>query len=67
MSLDDRKVKTRFRELGKLGLATVLTKHPLVPGDEERARNPASRSAKLRAIEMFHGAATVRERGMRKS
>jgi 16S rRNA (cytosine1402-N4)-methyltransferase len=51
MSLDDRKVKTRFRELGKLGMAQVLTKHPLVPGEEERARNAASRSAKLRAIE----------------
>jgi 16S rRNA (cytosine1402-N4)-methyltransferase len=53
MSIDDRKVKTKFRELGKLGLATVLTKHPLVPGEEERARNAASRSAKLRAIELL--------------
>jgi len=52
MSLDDRKVKTRFRELGKLGRAQVLTKHPLQPSDEEKARNAASRSAKLRAIEM---------------
>lgn len=52
MSIDDRKVKTRFRELGQMGRAQVLTKHPLQPGDEEKARNAASRSAKLRAIEM---------------
>lgn len=51
MSFDDRRVKERFRELAKSGEATVLTKHPLQPGDEEIARNPASRSAKLRAIE----------------
>jgi len=52
MSIDDRKVKTRFRELGTLGRAKVLTKHPLQPGDQEKARNAASRSAKLRAIEL---------------
>ena len=52
MSIDDRKVKTRFRELGQMGRAQVLTRHPLQPGDEEKARNAASRSAKLRAIEM---------------
>ena len=52
MSLDDRKVKIRFRELGAQGRAKVLTKHPLQPGEEETARNAASRSAKLRAVEM---------------
>jgi 16S rRNA (cytosine1402-N4)-methyltransferase len=51
MSLDDRKVKEKFRELGRAGRANVLTKHPLQPGEDEIARNPASRSAKLRAIE----------------
>jgi 16S rRNA (cytosine1402-N4)-methyltransferase len=56
MSLDDRKVKTRFRELGALGRAKVLTKHPLQPGDEETARNRPSRSAKLRAVEMLEPA-----------
>lgn len=56
MSLDDRKVKTRFRELGALGRAKVLTKHPLQPGDEEKMRNRPSRSAKLRAIEMLEPA-----------
>ena len=52
MSFDDRRVKEKFRELAKGGRATLLTKHPLVPGDEEIARNPASRSAKLRGLEM---------------
>src|ERR1043165_6298724 len=52
MSSDDRKVKEKFRDLAKSGAATLLTKHPLTPGDEELAQNPASRSAKLRALEM---------------
>ena len=52
MSIDDRKVKVRFRELARQGRATLLTKHPLVPGDRETAENAASRSAKLRAIEI---------------
>jgi 16S rRNA (cytosine1402-N4)-methyltransferase len=52
MSIDDRKVKERFRELGRQGRAVILTKHPLQPGDEEITRNAASRSAKLRAVEM---------------
>jgi 16S rRNA (cytosine1402-N4)-methyltransferase len=51
MSFDDRKVKEKFKELAKSGEVTVLTKHPLQPQDEEVARNPASRSAKLRALE----------------
>jgi len=51
MSIDDRKVKQRFRELGREGRARVLTKHPLQPTEEEVARNPASRSAKLRVLE----------------
>ncbi len=52
MSFDDRKVKETFRDLGREGRATVLTKHPLQPSEEETARNPASRSAKLRGLEM---------------
>src|SRR5690348_5974087 len=41
MSFDDRKVKERFRQLGKEARAKVLTKHPLQPSEEETARNPA--------------------------
>ena len=52
MSIDDRKVKERFRELGRQGRALVLTKHPLQPAEGEIRENPASRSAKLRALEM---------------
>ncbi len=53
MSLDDRKVKERFRELGREGRATILTRRPLQPGEPEVFQNPASRSAKLRALEMI--------------
>jgi 16S rRNA (cytosine1402-N4)-methyltransferase len=51
MSLDDRKVKERFRQLARDGQATILTKHPLQPSEMEIAQNPASRSAKLRGLE----------------
>ncbi len=51
MSTDDRKVKLSFRALSAAGRALALTKHPLQPGREEIVRNPASRSAKLRALE----------------
>jgi 16S rRNA (cytosine1402-N4)-methyltransferase len=52
MSTDDRKVKEKFRELGRLGKAAILTKHPLQPSEEEITQNAPSRSAKLRAVEM---------------
>jgi 16S rRNA (cytosine1402-N4)-methyltransferase len=51
MSTDDRKVKQKFRELAREGRAVILTKHPLQPSEEETSQNPASRSAKLRAVE----------------
>jgi 16S rRNA (cytosine1402-N4)-methyltransferase len=57
MSSDDRKVKVKFRELAHAGRATILTKHPLQPTDKEVFDNPASRSAKLRALEMLQAAA----------
>jgi 16S rRNA (cytosine1402-N4)-methyltransferase len=51
-SLEDRIVKHTFRALERqLAAATVLTKKPILPGDDETARNPRSRSAKLRVIE----------------
>jgi 16S rRNA (cytosine1402-N4)-methyltransferase len=53
-SLEDRIVKHTFRALEKAGDGLrILTKRPAVPGDEEVARNPRARSAKLRAIERF--------------
>jgi 16S rRNA (cytosine1402-N4)-methyltransferase len=52
MSLDDRKVKQKFRELATQGRAELLTKHPLVPSQAEVDQNAASRSAKLRALQM---------------
>ena len=51
-ALEDRKVKQRFRGLAQEGRAAILTKHPLTPTEQETGLNPASRSAKLRALEM---------------
>jgi 16S rRNA (cytosine1402-N4)-methyltransferase len=52
MSLEDRQVKERFRGLALEGRAGILTKRPLAPTEQEIALNPASRSAKLRALQM---------------
>jgi len=52
MSLEDRQVKERFRSLALEGRAVILTRRPVVPDEEEIALNPASRSAKLRALQM---------------
>lgn len=64
-SLEDRIVKNVFRELkdpcicsksapicicGRKPVAEILTNKPIVADDEELARNPRARSAKLRAI-----------------
>jgi 16S rRNA (cytosine1402-N4)-methyltransferase len=52
-SLEDRIVKHTFRALGTGGNAIVriLTKKPIVPGEDEVRSNPRARSAKLRAAE----------------
>jgi 16S rRNA (cytosine1402-N4)-methyltransferase len=51
-SLEDRIVKHTFRALvGGSSALRLLTKRPVQPSDAEIARNPRSRSAKLRAIE----------------
>ena len=48
-SLEDRIVKDAFREAGRNKVFEVLTKKPVIAGEEEERRNPRSRSAKLRA------------------
>jgi len=50
-SLEDRIVKDFMREGAKAGIYQVLTKKPVEAGEKEIARNPRSRSAKLRAAE----------------
>ncbi|MDQ1266980.1 MAG: rRNA (cytosine1402-N4)-methyltransferase [Bacteroidota bacterium] len=65
-SLEDRIVKNLFRQFSQkdfkeqqidfdiaitMPALRILTKKPLIPTDEERRRNPRSRSAKLRAAE----------------
>jgi len=47
-SLEDRIVKNAMRSDPRLH---VLTRKPIVPSEEERTRNPRSRSAKLRVAE----------------
>jgi 16S rRNA (cytosine1402-N4)-methyltransferase len=52
-SLEDRIVKRTFKALEQGGdvALSILTKRPVVAGDEELERNPRARSAKLRAAE----------------
>jgi 16S rRNA (cytosine1402-N4)-methyltransferase len=50
-SLEDRMVKDALREGAKQGRYRVLTKKPVIAGEEEVDRNPRARSAKLRAAE----------------
>ena len=59
-SLEDRMVKHTFRDSEGLD---PLTKRPIVASDEERERNPRSRSAKLRAarrVEVLRGSGSRR-------
>ncbi|SIQ04609.1 16S rRNA (cytosine1402-N4)-methyltransferase [Alkalispirochaeta americana] len=68
-SLEDRIVKHRFRDMSREKNSSepshmpmvveeesfrVITRKPIVPSEEERATNPASRSAKLRILERKH-------------
>jgi 16S rRNA (cytosine1402-N4)-methyltransferase len=52
MSLEDGKVKRCFQSLARQGRARLLTKHVVRPTEEEIRANPASRSARLRALEI---------------
>jgi 16S rRNA (cytosine1402-N4)-methyltransferase len=50
-SLEDRIAKDSLREGAHQGIWEILTKKPVIAGEEETDRNPRSRSAKLRAAE----------------
>ena len=50
-SLEDRVVKTLFKDLRKSGGFEVLTPKPVVPSNDEIRSNPRARSAKLRVAE----------------
>ncbi|SEG54736.1 16S rRNA (cytosine1402-N4)-methyltransferase [Bryocella elongata] len=52
-SLEDRLVKDAFKEAARTGELDVLTKKPVIAGEEEERMNPRSRSAKLRVAEKF--------------
>lgn len=56
-SLEDRRVKTAFREGERAGELRVLTKKPLQPTRAEELANPRARSAKLRAAVFVGGPA----------
>lgn len=50
-SLEDRIVKDYFKNIEQKKMGIVLTKKPIVASEEEIARNPRARSAKLRVVE----------------
>jgi len=50
-SLEDRIVKNKFKEYSAGGIMKILTKKPVRPTDAEVARNPRSRSGRLRVAE----------------
>ena len=52
-SLEDRPVKHVFRDWAKQERAEVLTAKPITASVVERAANPRSRSAKLRAVRLI--------------
>ncbi len=78
-SLEDRIVKNYFRNLGKRCVcppefpecrcggspcAEIMTRRPVAPSEEETARNPPSRSARLRAVRKIRGASEYRLAGV---
>jgi len=53
-SLEDRIVKSFFRDLSNKKMGKILTKKPIVPKEEEIRENPRARSAKLRVLEKIN-------------
>lgn len=52
-SLEDRLVKEFFKQQEREGKINIITKKAVMPSREECLQNPASRSARLRAMEML--------------
>lgn len=50
-SIEDRIVKSTFKDGAHSGTGSVRTKKPIVPGSNELVGNPRARSAKLRVFE----------------
>jgi 16S rRNA (cytosine1402-N4)-methyltransferase len=50
-SMEDRAVKQAFRSMEQTGVGKLVTHKPVSPSETEIARNPRSRSAKMRVIE----------------
>jgi 16S rRNA (cytosine1402-N4)-methyltransferase len=50
-SLEDRIVKITFKHMEEQGLGKIITKKPLVAGEQETVENRRARSAKLRVFE----------------
>lgn len=50
-SLEDRIVKSLFKEKEKEGIIDIITRKVVMPTREEALRNPKARSAKLRVVE----------------
>lgn len=50
-SLEDRIIKNFFRNKAKEGILKLITKKPIIAGEEELKENPRARSAKLRIAE----------------
>ncbi len=54
-SLEDRVVKSFFRELAQQGVVRLVTRKPVTPSPDEVQANPRARSAKLRVAEKLGG------------
>ncbi len=50
-SIEDRMAKVAFKALEDEGQVSILTKHVIQPTRQEKQRNPAARSAKMRVVE----------------
>jgi 16S rRNA (cytosine1402-N4)-methyltransferase len=51
-SLEDRLVKNAFADLARRGQAELLSRKPIVAGEDELKHNARARSAKLRAVRL---------------